>query len=620
MFSRIRFVAALLMVIAAACAPVDPNAVSELQPLGVDWRPGPAEYGGHARDSSYLTMRDGVRIAVDVYLPKGLAEGVKAPAILRATRYWRRWDLRAPFSWFMGGHPLTEMFTRRGYAVVHVDARGSGASFGSRPYPWSEAEIKDYDEIIDWIGEQPWSNGRVGAQGISYDGTAAEFVALLDNPALEAACIRFSLYDVYADIAFPGGVMNDRFLRSWSRFNRDLDLGGLPGKAPLVARVIVDGPAPVDVPNGRELLEKALAEHLDNVDIHKAARQVEYRDETAREAGVAVNAFSPHAREGNGVPLLVFGGWSDGFYADAALKRFMLHGAPQRVIIGAWNHAGTEDADPWKKRDADAEPGFDAQLLEILRFFDYHLKDEGERPREEIVFKIMGAERWLRSEKWPPAGVTSTRMALTPDAGLSLEAPRERGEVEFVPNMQFKTGGRRWRTQLTRGDVYYEPWVWEQNGTIVFKSVPMWEDIIIAGSPAPDLKMTSSLPGAALHAYLLAVGPDGERVCLTEGMFRLKHRAVVDDAPPQALGAPVHSYRRSDAEPLGPGVPGRVAFGMASTAIRVPAGYRLALVLAGRDASQFAGYPGRGNPVYKFFTGEDGSFLEIPVLEAAPEN
>ena len=93
-------------------------------------------YDAVERISRHLTMRDGVKIAIDLYLPKDLPDGEKIPTILWQTRYWRAWQLRWPFRLFVDRtmEPLSE-FVTRGYAWVSVDARGSGASFGHRPYP-----------------------------------------------------------------------------------------------------------------------------------------------------------------------------------------------------------------------------------------------------------------------------------------------------------------------------------------------------------------------------------------------------------------------------------------------------------------------------------------------------
>jgi uncharacterized protein len=140
--------------------------------------PRPA-YRGIRYFSCYLTMRDGVRIAVDLYLPTGLAGGARLPTILHHSRYYRSMLLRWPFRKFLGGKPFNPIaadvrrrndFVVSGYAWVDVDVRGSGASYGSRVSEWSPDEIRDGAEVVDWIVRQPWSSGKVGALGNSHDG------------------------------------------------------------------------------------------------------------------------------------------------------------------------------------------------------------------------------------------------------------------------------------------------------------------------------------------------------------------------------------------------------------------------------------------------------------------
>jgi hypothetical protein len=134
--------------------------------------PPPARYKGRENYSIYLPMRDGVRIAIDVILPKGLARGETIPALLIQSRYWRSMELRMPFKWFLKPEVLNPrykdfqpFFTSRGYALVMVDVRGTGASYGVWRYPWTEDSIYDAGEIVDWIISQPWSNGRVAWMG-----------------------------------------------------------------------------------------------------------------------------------------------------------------------------------------------------------------------------------------------------------------------------------------------------------------------------------------------------------------------------------------------------------------------------------------------------------------------
>src|SRR6185369_8345924 len=88
--------------------------------------------------SRYLTMRDGVRLAVDLYLPRKMAAGTRLPTIILQTRYFRAHRVAWPISPFWPGvlEPRITQYIRRGYAFVVVDVRGSGASFGTREQEW----------------------------------------------------------------------------------------------------------------------------------------------------------------------------------------------------------------------------------------------------------------------------------------------------------------------------------------------------------------------------------------------------------------------------------------------------------------------------------------------------
>src|SRR4030095_14945353 len=104
-------------------------------------------FNGSTLKSFYLPMRDGVKIAITVVLPEGLSANEKIPAVMTMTRYWRGKQ---------GDQPAT-FLTTDGYAAVFVDARGTGASYGLWAAPFSRDEIKDYNEVVNWIATQPWS-------------------------------------------------------------------------------------------------------------------------------------------------------------------------------------------------------------------------------------------------------------------------------------------------------------------------------------------------------------------------------------------------------------------------------------------------------------------------------
>jgi predicted acyl esterase len=96
-------------------------------------------------------MRDGVRIAVTTTMPSSIHEGQRVPAILRIARYWRQWDIRWPAS-LLARDPKDPSWDvlDHGYVLVNMDVRGSGASFGSWPYAYSDTEVKDGAEVADW--------------------------------------------------------------------------------------------------------------------------------------------------------------------------------------------------------------------------------------------------------------------------------------------------------------------------------------------------------------------------------------------------------------------------------------------------------------------------------------
>ena len=109
---------------------------------------------GHA---VYLPMRDNTLIAVDVWLPEAALAGTRVGAVVRATRYWRA-AVGALDTIAQEGE--VALITGAGLALVTVDVRGTGASFGVWSGPWSPQELDDLDVVVAWVAGQEWSNGR----------------------------------------------------------------------------------------------------------------------------------------------------------------------------------------------------------------------------------------------------------------------------------------------------------------------------------------------------------------------------------------------------------------------------------------------------------------------------
>ncbi|HEY5007780.1 MAG TPA: CocE/NonD family hydrolase, partial [Caulobacteraceae bacterium] len=241
--------------------------------------------GGQLQDSAqYVQMSDGARIAVDVFLPPHMQAGAKLPVLIKATPYWRGARLG-----FLGkaltqlhvipslGDPDTPLMTARGYAVMAVDTRGTGASFGAQKTAFDDREVKDYDELISWAAHQPWSNGRVGAYGFSYRGMLADQMAGLGNPALKAIAPSFDFTDLYL-VLYPGGVFNAYFAKAWGDQTGLLNRGVAPCPG-FVCHLIVAGPKPVDDDRGGALLAKAIAGHGASYNMESCGRAAPHRDD-----------------------------------------------------------------------------------------------------------------------------------------------------------------------------------------------------------------------------------------------------------------------------------------------------------------------------------------------------
>ncbi|MCA1562840.1 MAG: CocE/NonD family hydrolase [Acidobacteria bacterium] len=295
-----------------------------------------------SRTSRFITMRDGVRLAADIHLPLGLEPSTRLPAILEQTRYHRSIEPRPEFREALG-KPSKKFveFVTRGYAYVVVDVRGTGASFGSRRMELMPEEVRDGKEVVDWIIKQTWSDGKVGATGVSYVGTTAELLLVNTHPAVTAVAPQFSLFDSYTDIVFPGGVHMTWFTRVWGQAVYNMDRNLFTEQA----RERVIGIRPVDEDADRRLLVEAISAHAPNADVHKEISAITFRDDRGP-SGWTFDEISPHAYvpklKASGAAIYSYSRWYDGAYAPSAITRFLtVRNRGSRLVIGPWSHGGT---------------------------------------------------------------------------------------------------------------------------------------------------------------------------------------------------------------------------------------------------------------------------------------
>jgi len=594
--------------------------------------PPPRRSNGITNHSFYLPMRDGVRLAVDLYLPKDLPAGEKLPALLVQSRYWRNLDLNPPFRWVMSADDLNRktaafkpFFAERGYALVYVDVRGTGASFGAWPYPWHPDAVQDGYDLVDWIISQPWSNGRVGAFGVSYLGMTAEFLCSVGHPAVRAIIPQFNQPDPYTDIAMPGGVFNARFIQDWGRFSLELDHNRIPRELGWMGQVIVRGVKPVDEDRDRQLLRQALQVHTGNTGVYQTAFTMEYRDLVHPAIQASIDdmgiARCLEQVEHSGAAIFGWGSWMDAGTANAALRRFATLKNAQRVVIGAWEHGGQCNASPYLPSSRPVSPSLPAQWAEMILFYDAYLQNGDASARDEPVvhYYTLGKEVWQRSAAWPPAGVHKQSWFLAEGGRLLPEQPADlTGQDVYAVDFQATTGDRnRWweLSGALHQTVEYHDREAAAQHLLVYYTPPLERDLEIAGSVVISVYLSCSEPDAALFAYLEDVDPSGRVVYLTEGQLRLVHRRLSANDGPYLCDGPYHSFRLEDSQPMPPGETEYVSFSLLPISAWISCGHRLRLGFAGHDQGTFLRYPAEGTPVLAFKRGQEyPSHIQLPVL------
>ncbi len=555
------------------------------------------EYKAVTLSSRYITMRDGVKIAVDVYLPEGLKAGEHVPTILMQTRYVRRMQFRWPFNHLVKGrfHKLIQEVVRHGYAWVYVDARGSGASFGTRPHPYSKEETQDGYEIVDWITEQTWSDGSVGAFGNSYTGGSALFLATTGHPAVKAVMPRYAMFDVYPEVLFPGGLHLSWLSDVWGRLAKAIDKNRAEEFVGPKATLAIIGTSPVDDDKNHQQLEKAVEEHAHNGDITTIADGIVYRDdESAHAPGLTVDTISPHTRLAQlnqpGLPYYFYTGWFDASFVRSEIHLFMNIDDPQKKLtIGPWDHGNYTNISPYARK---RKPLF-KESREILRFFDHYLKglETGITEEKAVHYFTMGEERWKSADTWPPPEAKPTAFYLRANNTLSQNPPEESGFDKYTVDPSAATGSRsRWVSlvNLDHKPIQYPHRKKADAKLLCYTSDILQTDMEVTGHPIVKLIMASSADDASVFVYLEDIDEKGRVHYVTEGMLRALHRKLSEAPPPYRTPVPYRSFLRKDGEPLVPGEKSELIFDLYPTSYLFKQGHRIRISIAGADVDHFA--------------------------------
>lgn len=150
-----------------------------------------------------VPCKDGVRLATEVFLPKGLEPGQKVPSIVIRTCYGKARDIDRSWHW-----------VTRGYAFVIQDVRGRSDSDGTLEAFQHERE--DADDLFNWIAAQPWSDGNIGMWGASYLGYTTTSACTSGNPHLKTAVSEVNVGSPFYDTVRKGGTVCSWPLLCWT--------------------------------------------------------------------------------------------------------------------------------------------------------------------------------------------------------------------------------------------------------------------------------------------------------------------------------------------------------------------------------------------------------------------
>lgn len=394
-------------------------------------------------------------------------------------------------------------FIRRGYAMALFSVRGSGASGGCFEFTGPN-EQRDQATIVEWLARQPWSNGRVGMQGLSYPGTTP-FEAGIHTPKALKSILAGGIHsDLYTSFATPQGGWTYWSDLTGAEFN--VLFGIAP---PILGEPQAAAGRPLDQRLCDDAVELTTSNHL-NEDRHgalwDARRMIDHFDRVT----AAVLLFHGAL---DGMVTASYHGTQDDWAWQALTQ------APKRQILGQWAHKypGACDSDmctdgrfpaAWHQRDWQGT---------VFEWLDYWLKGLGDEP--ERLGKVDyqdSSGTWQSSTEWPPKKARDEVLYLADDALAVKPGGATRGFLAATDPANTWEGLAI--LNQDRGATSYPanpspalcPRATDaaQRSGLLYTSPAATQTTLIAGNPFAYLKLESNLPGGIAHAYLVDLAPD----------------------------------------------------------------------------------------------------------------
>ncbi len=532
-----------------------------------------------------IAMADGTLLRADVYRP---GDGDRHPVLLQRTPYNKElWPITA-----LTLDPLRA--AAAGYAVVIQDVRARWASEGGVFFPYRDERADGHDSVA-WCASQDFSSGKVGCYGLSYMGGTSWLAAQGAHPALGAISPTTAPNDFWRNHFWRGGALNLGTLAMWAL--RAIGPAALirakpqPQEffAPLV-KLIDDVDGFAEVLRALPLQDFAPARPGDESFLPFFYEFL--RHPVPDEFTHSLLFSNAHAKVR--VPALIIAGWHDlllaadlehfaGMRANAGTDIARRH---TRLVIGPWSHGMFHNV------VGDLDFGFRANGLFLdlkedltrmqLRWFDHWLQgfDNGVRDEAAVKLFIQGANRWHDEDSWPPRGAEILPIYLHADGLLAAQPPRADvppSSYVYDPNDPCPTcgGNLLMPAQYSAGPVDQRPLL-SRRDVLCFTTPPLLEDLEIIGAVQAELYAATSGPDTDWIVKLCELRADGTTFNICDGVVR----AAVRDGVSRRL--------------LAPGAIEHYVIDLWSTAIRVPAGHRLRVLVTSSDFPRYDRNPNTG--------------------------
>ncbi|MBI4278676.1 MAG: CocE/NonD family hydrolase [Armatimonadetes bacterium] len=561
-----------------------------------------------------IPMRDGLRLAADVYFP---AEGSQRltqplPVILERTPYDRTSAIRAQRFYF---------FARRGYAGVLQDVRGRYESEGEHD-PFGAADVADGYDTCEWIGRQPWCNGRIASTGTSYTAMNQASLAMSGPPHLAVQFIRQGFSNHHNGRLRQGGVLRLTMV-AWAFHQAAQSHAAL--RDPGLRAVLEEASARVQEWIARMPLRPGLSPLRHLPDYERFVMNISTRgelDEWWMQPGRYIeNSWDRYPD----IPVYLVGSWYDSHahvtsWAYQELRRRMK--SPVKLIFGPWTH-GAQTSDVPTAGEAYFGPestveGDELQVAwfdQVLRGIDTGILDE---PPVRIFVMGSGSGRWVRSQphgtvdvggrwryeqEWPLARTRYAPYYFHGDGILSPAPPsaeRESTGYRFNPldpvptvggpissmfGLKMEPGAYDQRARAALGHRDGMP-LSSRSDVVVFQTPPLNEGIEVTGPIEAVLYVSSSAPDTDFSVKLVDVHPpnpdfpDGVALNVTDGIMRARYR---------------NSWTRP--EFLRPGEVVELRVQLPPTSLFFAPGHRIRVDISSSNWPRFEVNPNTGEPI-----------------------